>query len=85
VKLRPENPLLLAGIEEAQTSSATVIADFGNDRLPTIHNAFECLTYDEPHCSSSYIEKKRFQFAISHVTVFAKSIPPSETVSTGKT
>lgn len=67
MKLRPENPLLLAGIEEAQTSSATVIADFGNDRLPTIHKAFECFTYDEAHSSSSYIERKRFQFAISRV------------------
>ena len=54
VKLRPENPLLLTIIEEAQKSSATFIADFGNYRLPTIRNAFECLSNDKPHYSSSY-------------------------------
>jgi hypothetical protein len=54
VKFRPENPSLLTIIEEAQTSSATFIADFGDYRLPTIHNAFECLSKDKPHFSSSY-------------------------------
>jgi hypothetical protein len=35
-------------------SSATIIADFVNGCLPTIHSAFECLSNDKPHCSSSY-------------------------------
>src|SRR5438046_6457873 len=34
MELRPENPLLLAIIEEAQSSSAAIIPNFGDDRLP---------------------------------------------------
>jgi hypothetical protein len=44
VELRPENPLLLAIVEEAQSSSSAIIAYFGDNRLPTIRNTFESLS-----------------------------------------
>src|SRR5436190_22529213 len=53
-KLRPENPLLLAIIEKAESSSAAIIADFGDNRLPSIRNTFESLSNSKAHVRPRY-------------------------------
>ena len=53
MKLRPKNPLLFAVIDETKVSSMSSIADFGNNRLPTTHSAFESLSNRKAHCPSS--------------------------------
>jgi hypothetical protein len=49
MELRPENPLLLVIVEEAQSSGSAIIPYFGDSGLPTIRKIFESLSNSEAH------------------------------------
>ena len=46
--------MLLAIIEKAESSSAAIIADFGDNRLPSIRNTFESLSNSKAHVRPRY-------------------------------